>query len=81
MNHNVGALTPNKHICETVSKALKAAISTVNVNEHLTSNNIQNDINNLTICKSELDSHANMVVLGKECFVFESTGKTCNVEH
>ena len=29
--------------------------------------------------KSELDSHANMVVLGKECFIFESTGKTCNV--
>ena len=32
------------------------------------------------ISKSELDSHANMVVLGKECFVFEPTGKTCSVE-
>lgn len=28
---------------------------------------------------SELDSHANMVVLGQNAFVFESTGRTCNV--
>ena len=32
------------------------------------------------ICKLELDSHANMVILGKQCFIFESTGKACNVE-
>ena len=76
----MGALTPNKHICDIISKALKAEISDVDANKHLTSNNIQNDINHLTICKSELDSHANMIVLGKECFVFESTGKSCNVE-
>ena len=30
--------------------------------------------------RSELDSHANMVVIGKHSFVFESTGKTCNVK-
>ena len=30
--------------------------------------------------KSELDSHANMVVLGKHCFVFEwSAGQSCSV--
>ena len=37
-------------------------------------------INPSVICKSELDTHANMVVLGTQCFVFESIGKTCNVE-
>ena len=30
--------------------------------------------------RTELDSHANMVVLGLNSFVFESTGKTCNVQ-
>ena len=29
--------------------------------------------------KSELDSHANMVVLGRGCFVFEWSGKSCSV--
>ena len=28
----------------------------------------------------ELDSHANMMVLGKNPFVFEETGRTCNVQ-
>ena len=76
----MGALTLNQHTCETAFAALKAQISNVNVNKHLTSNNISNDIYHLTISKPELDSHANMIVLGKESFVFESTGKTCNVE-
>lgn len=31
--------------------------------------------------RSELDSHANMVVLGKHCFVFDNIhGKTCEVQ-
>jgi hypothetical protein len=30
--------------------------------------------------RSELDSHANMIVLGKHSFIFESTGRTCTVE-
>lgn len=30
--------------------------------------------------RSELDSHANMVVLDSNSFVFESTGRTCNVQ-
>ena len=29
---------------------------------------------------TELDSHANMVVLGRNSYVFESTGRTCNVK-
>ena len=29
--------------------------------------------------RTELDSHANMVVLSKHSFIFESSGKTCNV--
>ena len=29
--------------------------------------------------RTELDSHANMVVLDKHAFVFESTGRTCYV--
>ena len=29
--------------------------------------------------KTELDSHANMIVLGQECFVFEWSGKSCSV--
>jgi len=33
------------------------------------------------ICpRTELDSHANMVVVGKNAFVFEMTGRTCNVK-
>ncbi len=30
--------------------------------------------------RSELDSHANMIVLGKDSFIFESTGQTCTVK-
>ena len=30
--------------------------------------------------RTELDSHANMVVLGKNSFIFEATGRTCNVK-
>ena len=29
---------------------------------------------------TELDSHANMVVLGKHAYIFDSTEKTCNVK-
>ena len=65
---SVGYLNPNKHTIQAVVKALKAQLSEINGFDH------QN------IDKSELDSHANMIVLGKEYFIFESTGKTCNVQ-
>ena len=29
--------------------------------------------------RTELDSHANMAVLGKHCFVFENSGRSCDV--
>ena len=30
--------------------------------------------------RTELESHANMVIFGLNYFVFESTGRTCNVQ-
>ena len=30
--------------------------------------------------RTELDSHVNVLVLGSNSFVFESTGRTCNVQ-
>ena len=30
--------------------------------------------------RTELDSHANMVVLGSNAYIFESSGRTCNVK-
>ena len=31
------------------------------------------------ISRTELDSHANMAVLGRNCFIFDYTGRSCNV--
>ena len=50
--------------------ALKAQLFETNINV----------IDQLDITRSELDSHSNMVFVGKDYFVFESTGKTCNVK-
>ena len=61
-------INPNEHTIQFIISALKAKISNVETN------------NTINISRTELDSHANMVVLGKESFIFESTGKTCNVE-
>ena len=41
---------------------------------------IDGEKGSLVNSKSELDSHTNMVVLGKHSFVFEGTGRTCNVK-
>ncbi len=60
------------------------ANSEINLNEH-TFNTIISSISNYTpdklstISRTELDSHANMAVLGNNCFIFENTGKTCDV--
>ena len=64
----MGSFNPNKHTINAVVAALKAQLSDINVNAQL------------IITKSELDLHANMIVVGKDYFIFESTGKTCNVE-
>ena len=34
---------------------------------------------NAVVTRTDLDSHANMVVLRKYSYIFESTGRTCNV--
>ena len=70
----MGALTPNKDTIQSVAAGIKANISDV------TNKQCLDDNDHLAICRSELDSHTNMIVLGKECFVFESTGKTRYVE-
>ena len=66
----VGSLNPNKHTIHAVIRALKAQSSVSAIDK----------LDLPVISKAELDSHANMVVLGNNCFIFESTGKTCNVE-
>ena len=40
---------------------------------------LDNDTENTAHPRSELDSHANMIVLGRHSFIFESTGRTCTV--
>jgi hypothetical protein len=52
------------------TKANVSSLSQSTSNQNLSSN-IQP--------RSELDSHANMIVLGKFSFIFESTGQTCSV--
>ena len=66
----MGSLNPNIHTIHLVVAVLQAQLSDTNIN--------LND--QLITTKSELDSHANMVVLGKDCFIFETTGKIFNVE-
>ena len=63
-------IKPNKYI-------INALIA--NLNGNITVNHI-NGIDIEITSNAELDSHANMIVLRKDCFVFESTGKTCNVK-
>ena len=52
-------------------------------NEHVLSVIISSLSNNVSTPfdqpRTELDSHANMAVLGKNCFVFERTGRHCDV--
>ena len=67
-NINVTEIKHNLNANIPNQHVINAMISSLN-NSH------SNDIST-----SELDSHANMVVLGKDAFIFESTGRTCNVE-
>ena len=38
------------------------------------------DQSETTLSLTELDSHANMAVLGSNSYMFKSTGRTCNVK-
>ena len=57
---------PNQHTIQAIISSVRAEVSEVVGYEPLP-------------C-TELDSHANMVVLGRNSFIFESTGKICNVK-
>ena len=41
--------------------------------------NVNTRIQDSKESRSELDNHANMVVAGSECVVFDDTGKICTV--
>ena len=43
-------------------------------------NSINNDYSEFNYSRTELDSHANMAVLGKHCTIVSKTGKTANVK-
>ena len=60
---------PNDHLTQAIISALHASISSAT----------NPDSGSSADPRTELDSHANMVVLGKDSFIFESTGRTCNV--
>ena len=65
---------PNKHLVDAIISSVPA-ISEGNERTFQVS-----AIHSTADPRTELDSHANMVVLGKHSFVFEATGKTCNVQ-
>ena len=57
------SIKPNEHIILSIVSALSESTSTP-VTESP---------------RTELDSHANMAVVGRHCFVFEKTGRQCDV--
>ena len=59
------ASQPKQHTIRAVISSVRAQVSEV--------------VGYETLPCTELDSHANMVVLGRHSFVFESTGKICIV--
>ena len=61
---------PNQHTIDRCISSLHATISTTSS---------VNNSRGTAYPRTELDSHANMVVLGKHAYIFESTGRTCNV--
>ena len=64
-------LAPNHHVIQAVISAFQSrGASTTSGCE---SNQTDHPI-------TELDSHVNMVVLGINAFIFESTGRTCSVK-
>ena len=65
MPHNEASI-PNSYTVRCIISSIRAQVSNV--------------IGCITLPCTELDSHANMVVLGKNSFIFESSGKTCNVK-
>ena len=56
---------PSRHLCSIIQGSISSTSST--------STSVQFPSH------TELDSHANMVVLGRHAFIFESTNRTCSV--
>ena len=67
---NSDTINPNKY---TIS-AIVAGINATRVNVSDASGTVS-----VADPRTELDSHANMCVLGRHSYIFESTGKSCNV--
>ena len=65
MFHNVNKLNPNPCIYDRIVSVTAAGSGNDSFSDSP---------------KNELDSHANMVVLGKHSFIFEKTGRTCAVQ-
>jgi hypothetical protein len=61
-------IRPNAHICGLVARQASAAVSALGATPH-----------NETSGRTDLDSHANMVVLGKDCFILSQTGLQADV--
>ena len=74
MTEDVTVVKPNQHLIDTVISSIRADILTDQVFEAYDNDTIP------TLARTELDLHANMVVLGKNLFIFESSGRTCNVK-
>lgn len=63
--HEPGNLTslPNQHVCSTIINAIASAISSTTAKES----------------RTELDSHANVVVAGNNCTILQNSGRTTQV--
>ena len=48
--------------------------------DSLITNNLETQVNDYVMSKTELDSHANMAVVGKHVMVIEDTGQTVEVK-
>lgn len=57
----------------------EATIAMANAKAHAKLNNTIDD-GSTANPRTELDSHANMCVLGQHAYIFEHTGRTCNVD-
>ena len=61
---------PNQYLINAIVNSVRAEAMAVDATA---------DFEGTANPRTELDSHANMIVLGRHAFVFESTGRTCNV--
>ena len=70
LTSSVSQSGPNQHLSNVVVAACEAIVLTASAV----------DQENAAAPRTELDSHANMVVLGSNAYIFETSGRTCNVK-